>query len=234
MRRLIVMLVILLGLVAGAQAQGGGQFCLRAYQDRNGNAVLDAGEPFITAGVSANLLNADNVIIASATLDDSPTAAQGVICFQFLEPGQYTLTVTSADYTPTTADTMTASIAAGTLPTVMEYGAQRIEAQVVPTEPASPVQGLLDDPDLPQRVVISALGALLIMAGMVVLGGFIYLIAFRARREPAPLPESVLQTTYIPDDPVLSGAPTPTPGAMPAVRVDDDAADDDEDREQLL
>lgn len=234
MRRIILILAILLMLAVCAQAQGGGQFCLRAYQDRNGNGMLDAGEPFITAGVSANLLNADNVVIASATLDDSPNAAQGVICFQFLEAGPYTLTVTSADYTATTADTMTATIAAGTLPTVMEYGAQRIEAAAAPTAvPASPLQALLDDPELPQRVVISTLGALLIMAGMVVLGGMIYLLAFRPRRQPAPLPESVLQTTYIPDDPMLSDAPTPTPGAVPAVRPDRDD-DEDEDDELLL
>src|SRR5262245_7793624 len=125
MRRVLLILTIALALSSAAMAQTGGQFCLRAYEDRNGNSQFDSGEPFITRGVSADLLNGENVVVASALMDDSPNAAQGVICFQFLTPGQYSLTVTSADFTATTPDTFTASIGDGTLPTVVEYGAQR-------------------------------------------------------------------------------------------------------------
>jgi len=213
MRRILLILTIVLAfssaalssaaLSSAAMAQTGGQFCLRAYEDRNGSGTFDSGEPFITRGVSANLLNAENVVVASALMDDSPNAAQGVICFQFLTPSQYSLTVTSADFTATTPDTFTASIGAGTLPTVVEYGAQRmaVEPMVTPTNrdivPA-------DQRDLVQRLVLSGLGTLLVVAGMIVLGVFIYLVGFRSRAVATP-------------------ERPPTTGSMPKVQITDTA-----------
>jgi hypothetical protein len=201
MRRVLIILIIVLALSSITKAQTGGQFCLRAYEDRNENSQFDSGEPFITRGVSANLLNAENIVVASALMDDSPNAAQGVICFQFLTPGQYSLTVTSADFSPITADTFTASIGEGTLPTVVEYGAQRAAVEPLPT-PANREFIPADQRDILQRIVLSALGALLVVAGMVVLGVFIYLIAFRNR--PAP-------------------GRTPATGSIPAVKITDTA-----------
>ncbi len=83
-------------------AQGNGQLCVRSFEDRNGNGQLDGGEPLLTRGVNVNLTNSSNITIASALLDQSPTAAQGVVCFPSLAPGQYTVTITSTEYTPTT------------------------------------------------------------------------------------------------------------------------------------
>jgi hypothetical protein len=70
---------------------------VRAFEDTNANGKLDAGEALLTRGINVNLLDAQNVTIASALLDQSPTAAQGVVCFQFLAAGQYTINI-SAEY----------------------------------------------------------------------------------------------------------------------------------------
>ena len=78
MQRLsFLMLIAVLLTATGVSAQTGGQFCVRSFEDRNGNSTLDPGEPLLTSGISANLLNAESVIVASALLADSPTAAPG-------------------------------------------------------------------------------------------------------------------------------------------------------------
>src|SRR5690606_17480736 len=191
----ILLLLILAALAGGAaHAQTGGQFCVRAFVDRNANGVFDSGEPLLTSGVSADLLNAENIIVASALLSESPTAAQGVICFQFLAPGQYSLIITSADYVPTTPNTVTASITEGTLPTVVEFGGQRLvlEPAASATQAGDVVGNLtalanLDRDTLP-RIVLSALGSLVVIAGMVVLGAIIYLLVLRRPAQPAYYP----------------------------------------------
>lgn len=205
MRRVLFILTIVLALSSAAMAQTGGQFCLRAYEDRNGNSQFDSGEPFITRGVSADLLNGENIVVASALMDDSPNAAQGVICFQFLTPDQYSLTVTSADFTATTPDTFTASIGDGTLPTVVEYGAQRMAIAPAATSTSREILPV-DQRNVLQRIVLSGLGSLLVVAGMIVLGVFIYLIAFRNRRATIPVPTR-----------------TPTTGSIPTVKMTDTA-----------
>jgi hypothetical protein len=203
---LILLLLSSIGVVA---AQTGGQFCVRAYEDRNGNAQFDLNErePFITRGLNADLLNAENIVVASALMDTAPTAAQGVICFQFLEAGQYSIVVTSADYAPTTPDTFTASISDGTLPTVVEYGAQRIAASEAVTNTSNKPASILDQRDTLQRIVLSALGALLVVAGMTVLGVLIYLVAFRRA--------AASTSDYYPKP--------PTTGSTPSVKLIDTA-----------
>lgn len=232
MRYMLLILAISLLLGGAASAQSGGQFCVRAFEDRNGNGQIDPGEPFLTRGVSANLLNADGVIVASALLDNSPTAAQGVICFQFLEAAQYTLEVSSADFSATTPVSFTASISGGTLPTVVEYGGQRIVDE--PAAEAAPADVVLDlETDMLPRLVLAGLGALIVIAGMVMLGALVYLMFFRSRRPARPyyvppttggLAEPVTLDDDIPDMPVRPLAPTPTPGEQPPVR---DEADED-------
>ncbi|HLV37542.1 MAG TPA: hypothetical protein VKY59_20660 [Spirillospora sp.] len=189
-----IVLLILLALSGAAQAQTGGQFCVRAFEDRNANGTMDAGEPLLTGGISADLLNAENVVVGSALLSESPNRAQGVICFQFLAPGQYSLIITSADYVPTTPNTVTASITEGTLPTVVEFGGQRLvlEPAASATQAGDVVGNLtalanLDRDTLP-RIVLSALGSLVVIAGMVVLGAIIYLLVLRRPAQPAYYP----------------------------------------------
>jgi hypothetical protein len=196
-----ILLTLLLALGGAVHAQTGGQFCVRAFEDRNSSGTIDAGEPLLTGGISADLLNAENVVVGSALLSESPNRAQGVICFQFLAPGQYSLIITSADYTPTTPNTVTASIVAGAQPTVVEFGGQRMALE--PAANATPAGDMvsnltslanLDRDSLP-RIVLSALGTLVVVAGMVVLGAIIYLLFLRRPAQMAPAYPSRPPTT---------------------------------------
>jgi hypothetical protein len=183
MRRisLILILILVISGVADAQ-QTGGQLCVRSFEDRNGSGKLDAGEPLLTRGVSVNLLDAGGITIASALLDTSPTAAQGVVCFQFLAAGQYSVVVTSADFTATTPATVTTTISDGGLPTVVEFGGQRAGVATL-TAGGSTAAPISQEGEL-ARIIISVLGALIVVAGMVFLGLLVYIAAFRGRRPP--------------------------------------------------
>lgn len=194
-RVLICLLLTLTGVVYAQQA--GGDFCVRAYEDRNANTMRDTGEgeafePLLRAGIGADLLDETGVIVASALLADSPTADQGVICFQFLPEGQYTIQITSAEYRPTTPDTMTAIIRAGELPAVMELGVQSLVTQMV-----TPVDTPVDDttPQL-ERLLFAAAGAVVAALVMQVLGLIIYLIRFGRKPKPTPKTDTGVTATF--------------------------------------
>jgi hypothetical protein len=195
MYRIILLLIVVTLVFAGAVTaqNSGGQFCLRAFEDSNGNAVRDANEPLLTRGVSANLLDASGVVVASALLDSSPTAAQGIICFQFLAAGQYSMVVTSADFTPTTPVTLTANITDGAQPTVVDFGGRPLSALPTTAAPAGQAQPI-NERDLLARVAISGIGSLIIVVGMIVLGLIIYWLAFHNRLRQAAA-QDVRQTT---------------------------------------
>ena len=200
MRMSLFFLVIslLVSGIAGAQ-QAGGQFCVRAFEDRNGNGLheLDGSEPFLTRGVSAQLLDANNVVVATTLLDNSPTAINGVICFTGLEYAQYTMVVTSANYTATTADSSTATLNLGDPPTVFDFGGQPISAATIDPDTTAPVAAVSTASIQQEQIkwlVISGLGALVIIAGMTVFGVIIYLVAFHGRLRRS-LPDSYFQRT---------------------------------------
>lgn len=170
---------LLLAAVAATHAQGDGQFCLRSFEDRNGNGVLDPGEPLLTAGVSAELHDAEGLVLASGLLDESPTAAQGMVCFQFLQSGEYTLLASSAMSTATGPVRFTQRVEAGGAPVLVDFGARFMPAPtaVAPSRPARDLTQLLP------RLAVSLLGALLVSGVMLVLGALIW---FLALRRPAP------------------------------------------------
>jgi len=202
-RRMILILIVMIAIAGRTAAQQtGGQLCVRSFEDRNGSGVLDPGEPLLTRGVSVNLLDAGGITIASALLDDAPTAAQGVVCFQFLPAGQYSVLITSADFSATTPATVTTTISEGGLPTVVEFGGQRAGVPTVAAggSSAAPVS---QEGEL-ARIILSVLGALIAVAGMVFLGVLVYALAFRGRRPPAS-----------------AGLTPRTTGSMPAVRIHD-------------
>jgi len=204
MRRLICILILAFAIGGTAAAQQtGGQLCVRSFEDRNGNGKLDAGEPLLTRGVSVNLLDVGGITVASALLDDSPTAAQGVVCFQFLTAGQYSVVVTSADFNATTPATVTTTIADGAVPTVVEFGGQRPGAPTA--APAGSGAAAQTSEDELVRLVISIVGTIIVVAGMVFLGIIVYALAFRGRR---PTANAALD-------------PRTTTGSMRAVQVRD-------------
>lgn len=189
MRRMgwsIIALLLLIG--STVHAQNGGQFCVRAFEDTNANGKLDAGEALLTHGINVNLLNAQNVTIASALLDQSPTAAQGVVCFQFLAAGQYTIDISSAEYKATTPASITTTIADGGLPTVVEFGGQAVVAPANNSGTNSTVTTPSANSDTNQliRILVSVAGALVVVIGMGILGVIVYLLAFGRRPLPPP------------------------------------------------
>ena len=245
---LVVFCTALLLAALPVRAQEGGEFCVRAFEDRNGNGVQDvsAGEPVLTRGVSATLLDANGVAIATAMIDDNEqTGRLGILCFQNLAPQQYTLLVTSAEFEATTADNMTVNVLQSQR-TVMEFGAQRIEAS------SGPVTGTTDsaetdDEALRERALISAGGAAAAMCVTLLIGLFLYLLFFRGRRPQQPMygygpppyeqfrrpaPPSTgsmrpvqMPPTYTQETQVDR---TPTPNSTPAV-PDNPASDDEPD-----
>lgn len=189
LRRLAIILVLTVmgaawALPAAAQ-EDDGQFCMRAFEDRNGNGQRDPGEPLITRGVGAELLDSQGAIIASALLDNSPTGAQGVICFQNLAPGQYTMNVTSAEFAATTGDNMTVTITGSGLPTVFEFGGQRPDDDTS-TAPAA-TNTAIDRDEAIMRVVVSVLGGGAAVILMALLGLLIYALFFRQKPQPTVL-----------------------------------------------
>jgi hypothetical protein len=200
LRLLILFSVMLLG-VGMVHAQSGGQFCVRAFEDTNANGRLDEGESLLTRGISVNLLDSSNVTIASALLDQSPTAQQGVVCFQFLPPGQYTIQISSAELRATTPASITTAITDDGRPEVVEFGGQRIQSLTPTTAPTSATPSIQQDQLI--RIVISAIAAAVVIVGMAILGSLLYWFLF-GRRRPAPTPDARRTT-----------------GSLPAVRAGD-------------
>jgi SdrD B-like domain len=189
MRRMgwvIIAALLLISSTVYAQTSGG-QFCVRAFEDTNANGKLDAGEALLTHGINVNLLDAQNVTIASALLDQSPTAAQGVACFQFLAAGQYTVNISSAEYKATTPASITTTINDSGTPTVVEFGGQSLVAPAGSVDANAGVTAPAADADTNQlvRILISVAGTLIVIIGMSILGFIVYMLAF-GRRPPPP------------------------------------------------
>ena len=197
MNRRLGSVIVLVGLLVlgafPALAQSGGQFCIRSYQDTNGNGILDAeSEPLLTRGVGIELLDEDNVVIASALLDRSPNASSGVVCFQNLPDGTYSVMMSSADYTATTPRLVTNTVSASGLPVVVEFGAQRVSSGSA----VIPVSNTQRTPEQQQDFVLqlafSTVGAVLVVVFMLIVGMFIYVLRLRGANSQ-PVPASVYQ-----------------------------------------
>ena len=155
----------------------GGQFWVQAFEDRNGSGTRDTGEPFLTRGVSVDLLNSDGVVMASGTLDGAPFANQGFIGFLYLEPGSYTAVISSPDLTATTAERVDVTITAGAAPVTVMYGAQR--AAAVDSTANEGVSSLLNSQIA--RIALSGIGALIVIGVMAFLGVMVYALVLRPR-----------------------------------------------------
>jgi hypothetical protein len=183
-----------------AQDAATGQFWVRAFEDRDGNGTRDPGEPLITGGLGVSLLTGNGIVIATGLLDESPYAAQGQIGFQFLTPGEYTLVIAAPEFRATTESSFTRTIAAGTIPMLVEFGAQRIPLDAAPEGAADSAVATRSLLGLPValteeqrfeigRIALAALGAV-IVAGVMFFGGMIIyagLLRRKYRREMAAL-----------------------------------------------
>lgn len=176
MQRVVLILLIMSLSAVGVRAQdvSGGQFWVRVFEDRNGSGIRDAGEPLVTRGVSADLIDSSGTVIRSALLDSEQFASQGLIGFQSLPPGEYTIVVTSVDLTATTPTQFSVTLTADAMPTVVEFGGQRIAPVAATVEPAadSEQRELL-------RIGIAGVAALIVIGGMISLGLLIYALVLR-------------------------------------------------------
>lgn len=194
MKPRLFFLLVALSVVAvpvTAQERGGGQFWVRLFEDRDGDGVRDAGEPLITRGAAADLRDSTGTIIASARLDQSPNANQGLIGFQYLTAGQYTLLVSSPELTATTPTEFTATIQEGTLPTVVEFGGQRIGFE--PSGDATASVALNAERQQTARFAIAGLGAMVAIGMMIVIGMVVYAVLTRGT------PRRLIDTASRPD-----------------------------------
>ena len=191
-------------------AQENSEFCVQAFEDRNGNGIQDTGEPFITRGISAQLGNADGIITQTALIDTSPTAGRGLMCF-VSQPAQYTLTITSADFVATTATNMTVTLSAGQN-LLLEYGGQRIQANPIADAQTEATDTETEDQRI-ERAVVAGAGASVTMCLTLFIGFVLYMIFLRGRGRPQPQPYG-----YYPDDGRYR-PPTGT-GQMPPVPHD--------------
>ncbi|MCU0496251.1 MAG: hypothetical protein MUF87_02735 [Anaerolineae bacterium] len=203
MNKCLAVLIFLIALTP-TFAQATGQFCVRAFEDLNGNGVREVNEFTLRGGISANLLDVSGIVIASALLDNSPTLDRGLICFEGLQPGQYSIEVISAAYVATTPNFMTDVVNADQLADVMEFGAQSIPG--LNTGSVAPIAETVDTEDAVLRIVWAALGAFVAVVFMTIVGLVIYFSAFRTRRS---LP--------VPDDRYRRPPPTTGTGGMPPV-----------------
>lgn len=177
MARRTGLIFLLIGILSNmALAQSGGQLWVRSYEDRNGNGARDAGEPLLTRGVSVDLINADGVVIASALLDNSPNAAQGLVGFQMLPPGEYSVRISSADYEPTAGSEFTTTVSDAGVPPVLEYGASPLEIA-----PLTEADAAVDA----SQPIVAIVAALVVVAIMAFIGLMIYLLYFRPRLKQA-------------------------------------------------
>jgi phage-related protein len=124
---ILVLLSLFLGVRVFAQSNNG-QICIRAFEDRNGNSSQDANEPPITRSISVTISDSQGVIIETAMIEDSPNVTGGILCFQRLAAGSYTVRVTSAEYNPTTPNEFVIAIDNTGVPQVFTFGGQVIES----------------------------------------------------------------------------------------------------------
>lgn len=181
-RRLILVLLclVLFGTsMVSAQTSTGGQICIRAYEDRNGNEQDDSGEPRITRGLSATLANVDGVIINSAQMEESLNASSGTLCFQRLAAGQYTVRIASADYSFNPPTEFITAITETGIQT-FEVGGQLIVSPLPVVDSGGDLQlSTAEQQGLFTRVTFAAIGAGVVLGAMALVGALIYLLVMR-------------------------------------------------------
>ena len=180
---LLFILLLTTGLVA---AQNTGQLCINAFEDRNGNGQEDPNEPRISQFLEATLQNGDGVIINTQSMKHSPTAASGRLCFQRLEPGQYTISVRSAKYLPTTESQFITAVSGTGVAQNFTFGGQLIQSQAVPasSDDADLSLSAAEQEALVRRLVVAGIGAAVVLGAMAVVGAFLAFFVARSRPRP--------------------------------------------------
>ena len=180
MRRWLLPLVICLWLACGTplDAQDTGQICVQAFDDRDGNGRRDGDEAPIFRGIVASLLDDRSITIASRLLEDSPFAADGLLCLDQVEAGDYLVVLTSSEYIATTSSVISASVRPGTAPARLDFGVRSLFAAPERDDPAG---DFALDPAALEGALVAALGSGITLIGMTVIGILVYFLVLRRR-----------------------------------------------------
>ena len=186
-RLLIVAIsVLLVASATFAQTTNNAQVCVRLFEDRGASGTLDAGEPFITKDVGVNLANDQGIIIKTALVDDSAQASSGLVCFTQLEAGQYTVSVASAAYAPTTDSVFVSAVSASAVPLVFDVGMQRITTTLATTDTADGTLTPSQARYALERVFVAGIGSLLAVVVFTAIGALLYVLLLRPRAQAKP------------------------------------------------
>lgn len=189
--------LVICALFAGAppmRAQDTGQVCVQSFDDRDGDGARAADEGAIAQGVGASLQNPDGVTIAARLLEDSPFAADGLLCFDDLPAGDYQLRLSSAEFRFTTSASFAATVAPGRAPPLYELGLKPLFAPPASRgRSATAVDAAALTALLP--VLIGGLAAVALIGVCCQLA---YVFAFR-RRRATPLPHPAAPSRDAPD-----------------------------------
>ncbi len=177
-RRLLLCLLVIVFAACPLTAQERGQICLRAFHDRNANGLLDADEALILQGIGASALDERGVTVSTQLLEDSPLAADGLLCLGPLAAGAYQVLITSSEYTPVTASEFSATVAPGTAPPLLDFAARPIAPQTTATTAGA----FASDPAALEALLVAALGSGLVFLLLSLLGALLGLAIIRRRR----------------------------------------------------
>ncbi|MFZ4814704.1 MAG: hypothetical protein ACOYL5_09220 [Phototrophicaceae bacterium] len=231
MRYGVVLVALGLAVICTANAQAGGQFCVRNYADDNGNGLLDADERVLNSGVGVELLNSNNIVVASTRLQDSPNAELGIVCFQGLVDGRYSVLVAATDYRATTTNLFTQTVSASAVPVVVEFGGQPLDVPAASEAAGNSLLGIdlqmspAAQRQMIARVAVSTVGAGFVVIVMALAGVVVF--QMRQRRRATPLRPVTYQNTSVRQmDEIPGGAPTPIKpndtNPMRRIVIDDD------------
>lgn len=162
-----------------AQGQARGQICIRAFADENVNGLRNAAEAPITRGIAASLLNEASVTIRTGLLDESPFAADGLLCFGDLLAGRYQVIISGSAYVATGAMSAEMMLEPGEPPPVFDFGARPLAALPVPATLHS-LDALDADSARTLLMILGGLGLTVVVLSL--LGCLLVLYVLRRRR----------------------------------------------------
>ncbi len=179
----LLLIALQLALALAGLAQDTGQICAQSFEDRDADGLRDPDEWAIRHGIGASLQNSAGVTIASRLLEDSPFAADGLLCFDQLLAGDYQLSLRSSEFTSTTAAAFAASVQPGAAPMLVEFGAQPL---VTAASSRREAPFFIDAATL-NALLRGLLGSLVMFLIMSLIGALIYVVVFRRRLKRAAL-----------------------------------------------
>ena len=209
--------ILALMICAATWAQATGQVCVQAFEDVDGDGARSGSETALTGGVIAHLLNALGVTIDARLLENSVESARGLLCFDGLPAGDYTVVLTSALFTATAETSFSAIVVPGDAPVLHSYG---VQAEATAEFSAPTGDGPFSDEQLRalEGIGIALAGALIVAAACFVVGLLVYLGVFRRRlrairSRPTPQPAALAPSP---------GPPSPAsayPGQLPVFNL---------------